>query len=77
MAFRNRKGYFSFNVLACGTLGESFCFVYAGWEGSAHDRGVFQTAMSAGGLVIPKGYYYLADAGYRDMENLLVTVQVN
>ena len=45
---------------------------YAGWEKSAHDSRVFQTAMSAGGLVIPKGYYYLADAGYTDIKNLLV-----
>lgn len=72
MAFRNRKGHLSFNVLAGVTLDEYFCYVYASWEGSAHDAQVYQSALVNGGFIIPEGYYYLADAGYSDLNRLLV-----
>ncbi|OLL25540.1 putative nuclease HARBI1 [Neolecta irregularis DAH-3] len=42
-----------------------FCYILAGWEGSAHDGRVLQYALSQDGrLVVPDGKYYLVDAGY-------------
>ena len=63
-AFRNRKGYLSQNVLACCDLDNMlFTYVLAGWEGSAHDGAVLGAAFDAG-FKVPKGKYYLGDAGY-------------
>jgi hypothetical protein len=63
-AFRNRKGYLSQNVLACCDLDQMvFTYVLAGWEGSAHDGRVLEAAFDAG-FQVPKGKYYLGDAGY-------------
>jgi len=41
-----------------------FCFVLAGWEGSAHDALVLNDAIKNKGFRVPEGKYYLADAGY-------------
>jgi hypothetical protein len=62
--FRNRKGWFSQNVLAACTFDLRFCYVLAGWEGSASDGGVFTDAVNNKGFRIPAGKYYLGDAGY-------------
>ncbi|KAH1031795.1 hypothetical protein J1N35_043969 [Gossypium stocksii] len=63
--FRNRKGGTTQNVLAAITFDLKFSYVLAGWEGSAHDSRILRDALSRlRGLRIPKGKYYLADAGY-------------
>jgi len=63
-AFRNRKGYLSQNVLACCDLDNMvFTYVLAGLEGSAHDDAVLGVAFDKG-FKVPKGKYYLGDAGY-------------
>lgn len=63
-AFRNRKGFLSQNVMACCDLHNLvFTYVLAGFEGSAHDGLVFNTAFDHG-FSIPVGKYYLGDAGY-------------
>jgi hypothetical protein len=41
-----------------------FFFVYAGWEGSAHDTRVLDDAFLRGEFSVPPGKYYLGDAGY-------------
>jgi hypothetical protein len=69
--FRNRYGYLSQNVLAACKFNLEFCYVYPGWEGSAHDSRVLASAMSKD-FVIPDGKYYLADAGYGMRKGLLV-----
>jgi hypothetical protein len=69
--YRNRKGDLSFNVLGCVSLDERFCYVYAGWEGSAHDGRVLAAALNDG-MIIPKGYHYLGDAGYPLVDHLLI-----
>jgi hypothetical protein len=69
--YRNRKGDLSFNVLGCVTFDELFCYVYAGWEGSAHDGRVLAAAMRDD-MIIPAGYTYLGDAGYPLVDHLLV-----
>lgn len=62
----NRKGWISQNVLACCDWEMNFTYVYAGWEGSAHDKRVLNAArmLEEGAFKIPRGFYLLADAGY-------------
>ncbi|PPD89536.1 hypothetical protein GOBAR_DD13522 [Gossypium barbadense] len=63
--FRSRKGGTTQNVVAAITFDLKFAYVLAGWEGSAHDSRILSDALSRPrGLRIPKGKYYLADAGY-------------
>jgi hypothetical protein len=70
-AFCNRKGVLSQNILAVYTMNMQFLYVMAGWEGSASDSHVFEDALRKG-FAIPKGCYYLADAGYANCDVLLV-----
>ncbi|CAN1215408.1 Protein ALP1-like [Linum perenne] len=47
-------------------------YCLAGWEGSAHDGRVLRDAVSRpNGLRVPKGSYYLCDAGYANCEGFL------
>jgi hypothetical protein len=39
-----------------------FLYILPGWEGSAADSRVFESAQSSD-FIIPEGRYYLADAG--------------
>jgi hypothetical protein len=61
--WRNRKGYVSQNVLGVIDFEMNFTYVLAEFEGSAHDYGVFTTAITKS-LKIPNPYYVLVDAGY-------------
>lgn len=47
-----------------------FLYVLPGWEGSAADSRVFDSARSLD-FKIPEGRYYLADAGYANSDDLL------
>ncbi|KAL5496125.1 hypothetical protein ACEPAH_3042 [Sanghuangporus vaninii] len=69
--YRDRKGRLSQNVLAACTFDLRFCYVMAGWEGSAGDGRVFESARIAD-FSIPAGKYYLADAGFPSRPDLLV-----
>jgi DDE superfamily endonuclease len=62
-SWRNRKGYFSQNVLAACDFKMNFVYVLPGWEGSAHDGRVLGDAR-AKGFDAPSRKYYLADSGY-------------
>ncbi|KAA0056587.1 retrotransposon protein [Cucumis melo var. makuwa] len=70
--FRTRKGEIATNVLGvCDTKGD-FVYVLAGWEGSAADSRILRDSLSReNGLQVPKGYYYLCDAGYPNAEGFL------
>ncbi|KAG5236718.1 protein ALP [Salix suchowensis] len=48
-----RKGVPTQNIMAACSFDMQFTFVWAGWEGSAHDTRIFL-----------EGKYYLVDAGY-------------
>ncbi|KAM3316927.1 hypothetical protein ACQJBY_034842 [Aegilops geniculata] len=49
-----------------------FIYVYPGWEGSAADGRVLRDALSrSNGLKVPRGCYYLVDAGYKNCEGFL------
>ncbi|KAL4025958.1 hypothetical protein IC575_014364 [Cucumis melo] len=71
--FRTRKEKIATNVLGvCDTKGD-FVYVLAGWEGSATDSRILRDVLSReNGLQVPKGYYYLCDAGYPNAEGFLV-----
>lgn len=69
--YRNRKGYLTQNVLAACDFDMKFTYVLPGWEGSAHDARVLGDAVTNKDFVVPKGRYYLADAGYTNADWLL------
>ncbi|KMT02131.1 hypothetical protein BVRB_9g207140 [Beta vulgaris subsp. vulgaris] len=49
-----------------------FIYVLAGWEGSAADGRILRDALSRpNGLKVPRGCYYLVDAGYKNCEGFL------
>jgi len=68
---RNRKGFISQNCLFGCSFDLQFVFAYTGWEGSATDARVYESAI-LNGLDIPEGKYYLADAGFPSCEELLI-----
>ncbi|GJV63483.1 ALP1-like protein [Tanacetum coccineum] len=70
--YRTRKGEICTNVLGVCTRDLVFSYVLAGWEGSAADSRVLRDAISRpNGLKIPRGTYYLCDAGYTNGEGFL------
>nr|XP_027109045.1 uncharacterized protein LOC113728886 [Coffea arabica] len=73
MAYTNRHGTQSQNVLAVCDHDMRFVYVYAGWEGSAHDARVFESAlrMHTDFPIPPPGKYYLVDAAYKMMPGFL------
>ena len=60
---RTRKGFTAQNVLVVCSFDSTINYVLAGWEGSAHDSRVLADAFMKG-FAIPKGKFYLGDAGY-------------
>lgn len=60
--FRNKDGLLSQNVLAACSFDLKFCYVLAGWEGSASNLQVFNSAITRKNrLQVPEGKYYLVD----------------
>ena len=70
-AYQNRKGFISQNCLFCCMFNLHFSYVLSGWEGSAADARVYHDAITTD-LIIPDGWYYLADAGFPHCDQLLV-----
>jgi hypothetical protein len=69
--YRNRKGFYSQNDLFCCTFSLHFTYSLTGWEGSSSDARVFEDAMTSD-LVVPSGFYLLADAGFPHCKELLI-----
>ncbi|PLW14241.1 hypothetical protein PCANC_14486 [Puccinia coronata f. sp. avenae] len=67
----SQKGIIAQNIMAAVNFNFEFVFVFAGWEGSAHDTRVFNNATSKG-LNIPGNKYFLADAGYGLRKGLMM-----
>ena len=61
--YRNRKGTLSQNVMVACDFDLNFVYVSSGWEGSASDAGVLNSAIQSG-FRVPEGKYYLVDGGY-------------
>ena len=71
LACINRKGFTSQNCLFSCSFDLLFTYVLTGWEGSASDACVYQSAID-NDLIIPAGWYMLADAGFPHCDELLV-----
>jgi hypothetical protein len=69
--YRSRKGRIAQNIFAACRFNFLFCYLLAGWEGSAADGRVFQDARQKGFAIIP-GTYYLGNAGFPVCNCLLV-----
>lgn len=55
-AFRGRKHYTTQNVMAAVDFDLKFTYVFAGWEGSAHDALILADALERDdGLRVPPG----------------------
>lgn len=58
--FRNKDGLLSQNILAACSFDLKFQYVLAGWEGSATDLQVFNSALTRRNrLKVPEGNVYL------------------
>ncbi|RWR77282.1 putative nuclease HARBI1 [Cinnamomum micranthum f. kanehirae] len=68
--YRNRHGLLSQNVMAACTFDLKFIHIQAGWEGSASDAIVLRAA-EKDGFKVPRGKYYLVDAGYGNTPNYI------
>ncbi|XP_073133600.1 uncharacterized protein [Henckelia pumila] len=70
--YKTRKGTRAINVLACCDMNMNFTYSLVGWEGSAADARVLRDAIHReDGLKIPRGFYYLCDKGYANVEGFL------
>ncbi|KAF5472184.1 hypothetical protein F2P56_008921 [Juglans regia] len=66
-AYLSRHQQVSQNVLAACDFDMKFTFIYASWEGTAHDARQFMDALSRLGInfpLPPEGYYYLVDFAF-------------
>ena len=68
---QNCIGFIPQNCLFACSFSLLFVYSYTGWEGSATNAWVYETACLID-LSIPTGKYFLADAGYPTCEELLV-----
>ena len=59
-------------MLAACNFDMRFVYIMVGWEGSAADGFVYNEACVQGGLAVPRGKYYLTDAGFASCDTLLV-----
>ncbi|XP_042944492.1 uncharacterized protein LOC122278365 [Carya illinoinensis] len=72
--FIGRKGIPTQNIMAVCDFHMRFTFVWAGWEGTAHDTRIFMEAIRKEELHFPhppRGKYYLVDAGYPHMNEYM------
>ncbi|KAG6584314.1 putative nuclease HARBI1, partial [Cucurbita argyrosperma subsp. sororia] len=70
--FRNKNGLLSQNVLAACSFDLKFHYVLAGWEGSATDLQVLNSALTRRNkLHVPEGKYYLVDQKYMNMPGFI------
>ncbi|CAL5374168.1 unnamed protein product [Camellia sinensis] len=70
--FRNKNGFLSQIVLAACSFDLKFHYVLAGWEGSAADLRVLNSALTRNKkLHVPEGKYYLADTKYANIPGFI------
>ena len=74
--YQNRKGWLSQNILGVCRINLTFCYLLAGWEGSAHDDRVLEDDLFNKDFRIPDGKYYLADTRYHNTDYLLCPYRV-
>ncbi|KAL3821393.1 hypothetical protein ACJIZ3_007298 [Penstemon smallii] len=70
--FQNKNGFLSQNVLAACSFDMKFHYVLAGWEGSAPDMRVLNSALTRRNkLEVPDGKYYLVDSKYANIHGFI------
>nr|XP_043613895.1 uncharacterized protein LOC122585836 [Erigeron canadensis] len=70
--FRNKYGVLSQNVLAACSFDMKFHYVLAGWEGSAPDLKVLNSALTRKNkLQVPEGRYFLVDFKYANIPGFI------
>ncbi|KAG6500231.1 hypothetical protein ZIOFF_040074 [Zingiber officinale] len=70
--FRSRKDFPTQNVLAACTFDLKFTYVLARWEGTTSDTRIIKNVLTRKDcLKIPKGKYYLVDAGFMLKSSLI------
>ncbi|KAK7314653.1 hypothetical protein VNO77_33180 [Canavalia gladiata] len=70
--FRNKNGLLSQNILAACSFDLKFHYVLAGWEGSATDLQVFNSAITRRNrLQVPEGKYYIVDNKYPNVPGFI------
>ncbi|KAM7495018.1 hypothetical protein LguiB_029627 [Lonicera macranthoides] len=70
--FRNKNGFLSQNVLAACSFDMRFHYVLAGWEGSADDLRILNSALTRRNkLQVPEGKYYLVDDKYANIPGFI------
>ncbi|KAL9374946.1 hypothetical protein Peur_031825 [Populus x canadensis] len=70
--FRNKNGQLSQNVLVACSFDLRFHYVLAGWEGSASDLRVLNSALTRRNkFQVPEGKYYLVDSKYANMPGFI------
>ena len=69
--YRNRKATLTMNVMAACTFDLQFCYVLAGWEGSAPNSTVLKDALQHD-FVIPRGSLLTGRCGYPLIKGLFV-----
>lgn len=74
--FRNKNGLLSQNVLAACSFDLKFHYVLAGWEGSASDLQVLNSAITRRNrMPVPEGKYYLVDDNFANMPSFIAPYQ--
>lgn len=74
--FRNKNGLLSQNVLAACSFDLKFHYVLAGWEGSASDLRVLNSALTRRNkLQVPEGKFYLVNNKYANMPGFMSPYQ--
>lgn len=70
--FRNKHGVLSQSVLAACSFDMKFQYVLAGWEGSASDLRVLNSALTRQNkLQVPEGKYFLVDSKYANIPGFI------
>ncbi|GJR17565.1 L10-interacting MYB domain-containing protein-like protein [Tanacetum coccineum] len=78
--FIGRKGYATQNIMAACDFNMCFTFVWAGWEGTAHDTRIFLEALRRPQVNFPRptgDKYYVVDAGYPNTKGYLAPYKGN
>ncbi|KAI3453559.1 hypothetical protein Pfo_010222 [Paulownia fortunei] len=75
LAYRGRKGDCTQNIMVACSFDMRFTFVWAGWEGTAHDSRIFNEAIHRPTLKFPclqqVSKYYVVDVGYPNISGFL------
>ncbi|GKD25892.1 hypothetical protein Tco_1232106, partial [Tanacetum coccineum] len=70
--FRNKNGALSQSVIASCSFDMKFHYVLAGWEGSAPDLKVLNSALTRRNkLEVPEGKYFLVDFKYENIPGFI------